>query len=78
MGEESDLVAVRVVPRSSKNEVKVLEDGSLHVKLTAPPVEGKANRMLVEILARHFRVKKRQIEVVRGQTSRHKYIRIRE
>ncbi|MBN2057797.1 MAG: YggU family protein [Candidatus Saganbacteria bacterium] len=66
---------VRVIPRAKKNKV-VEENGQLKVHLTAPPVEGRANEALIEVLAEHFKVKKRQVRLVRGQKSRAKIVEI--
>jgi uncharacterized protein (TIGR00251 family) len=67
---------VRVVPRSSRNEIVGEHDGALRVKLTAPPVEGAANTALVRILARAFKVSPAAVEIISGQTSRMKTVGI--
>jgi uncharacterized protein (TIGR00251 family) len=67
---------VRVVPRSSRNEIVGEHDGALRVKLTAPPVEGAANTALVRILARAFKVSPAAVEIISGQTSRTKTVGI--
>ena len=69
------LAPVRVLPRSSRNEVK-LESDSLRVSLTAPPVEGAANEALVALLAEKLRLPKRQVQVARGATGRQKVLAI--
>ncbi len=48
----------------------------MKVHLTAPPVEGKANAALIECLAEHFGVKRRQVRIVLGQKSREKVVEI--
>ena len=68
-------VRVRVVPNAKRNEVKKEGEG-LKVYLSAPAVEGKANKALIKILAEHFRVKKSQVKIVRGTNSRDKTIKI--
>lgn len=70
-----EIINVRVVPNSGRNEIKELENG-LKVYLTAPPVEGKANKALVSALAEYFGVKKSQLEIVKGAGSRNKSVRI--
>lgn len=65
---------IKVIPRASKNEVKVLGPQELKVKLTAPPVEGKANEALLEILADYFKIKKSQLRIVGGLASKNKTI----
>lgn len=67
---------VRVNPRSSRNQVTGWADGVLHVKLTAPPVEGAANKAAIEFLADVLGVKKSQITLTSGQTSRDKTFEI--
>lgn len=70
-------LTVKAIPKSSKNEVAALmEDGSLKVKVTAPPERGKANAAICEVLAACFGVPKRNVEVVRGETSHTKQVRI--
>jgi uncharacterized protein (TIGR00251 family) len=71
------LVRIKVNPRSSRDEITDLESDPVRVKLTAPPVEGEANRALIQFVARSVRVPKRDVEVVSGEKSRHKTIRIR-
>jgi len=67
---------VRVLPRSSRNEVVGVSDGVLRVKLTAPPVEGAANKALVEFFSRTLKVAKSRITIITGQTGRNKTIHI--
>ncbi|PLX27014.1 YggU family protein [Candidatus Parcubacteria bacterium] len=70
-------INIRVLPRSSKNEiVGEMADRTLKVKLTAPPVDGEANKKLIELLAKHFGVSKSKIKIVRGLTSKNKVIEI--
>jgi len=68
---------IRVVPRAKRNEIVGVEGGVLKVRITAPPVRGKANEALVEFLAQALGVRKRQMEIVRGQRARSKTIRVR-
>ncbi|HAT04020.1 MAG TPA: YggU family protein [Candidatus Magasanikbacteria bacterium] len=71
-------LSIRVLPRSSRNEiVGEMADGTLKVKLTAPPVDGKANRALIELLSEYFDVPKSKIKIVRGLTSKNKIIEIK-
>ena len=69
-------LTVRIQPRASKNEVVRQENGSLKIRLTAPPVDGAANEALVKFLADRFSVAKSQVEIVSGHTSRDKIVRI--
>ncbi|MFA7654440.1 MAG: DUF167 domain-containing protein [Candidatus Magasanikbacteria bacterium] len=69
-------IIIKVIPRSSKNELKQLADGSYKAKLTAPPVDGKANEALIEILAEYFNIPKSKIKIARGLTSKNKTVKI--
>ncbi len=66
--------AVRVVPRASKNEVSGRHGDAVKIRLTAPPVEGAANEALIEFLAGVLDVRKNQIEILSGHTSRDKIV----
>jgi uncharacterized protein (TIGR00251 family) len=68
--------AVRVIPKSSKSEIVGEHEGALKVKLNALPVGGAANAELIKILAKHFGVAKSAIEILKGQTSKTKQIKI--
>ncbi len=69
--------AVKVVPRASKNEIAGFAGDAIKVRLNAPPVEGRANDALVNFLAETLNVSRAQIEIVRGETSRIKSVRVR-
>jgi hypothetical protein len=76
-GQKGAALAVRVTPRSSKNEVaEILSDGTVKIRLTAPPVEGKANQALVEFLAEVLDVPRTRIDIVAGETGRDKLVSI--
>lgn len=71
-------LTLKVIPKSSKNEISgMLKDGSLKIKITAAPEKGKANAAICEFLAAEFGVPKRNIEIVKGETSSSKLIVIR-
>ncbi len=73
------ITKVRVLPRSSRNEVVgEMADGTLKVKLTAPPVDGRANIALVDLLSNYFTVKKIHIKIISGLTSKNKIVKIEE
>ncbi len=69
------LVKVRVVPRAKREEV-IPEGDSLVVKVREPPEGGRANKRVVELLAKHFGVSKSRVEIVRGHRSREKLVRV--
>ena len=68
---------VFIQPRSSKNSVVGLYGDALKIKLTAPPVEGAANRMCIEFLAKQLGVAKSTLSIVSGHSGRNKRILIR-
>ena len=68
---------VKVVPRANKNQIVGREGGIIKIRLNAPPVEGKANEALVRFLAEALGVHRAQIEIVTGQASRRKIVRVR-
>ena len=67
-------VNLRILPNSAKNEIIKNDDGSVKVKITALPIDGKANKALVEFLSKTFKLPKTSIEIVRGETSKDKTI----
>lgn len=70
-------LAIQVVTRASRTELAaVLEDGTLRIRLNAPPVDGKANRALIDFLASIFHVRTSDIEIVAGEHSRKKIVTI--
>ena len=74
--DEALFFSVRVVPRASKSEIVGEIDGALKVRLCSPPVDGAANAELIKMLAREFGVSRGRVEIVSGQNSRTKRIRI--
>jgi uncharacterized protein (TIGR00251 family) len=74
--EASATLSIRIQPRASKNDIGVMENGKLKIRLTAPPVDGAANEALVKFLADTLSVPKSQVEIVSGHTSREKIVRI--
>jgi len=65
---------VYVVPRSSKDEISGRYGEAVKIRLTAPPVGGKANEALVEFLAKRLNVPKKKIEILSGASSRNKMV----
>ena len=70
------IVKLKIVPNSSKNDI-VLEEGFIKVKVTAQPIENKANKSLVEFFSKTFKVPKTKIEIIKGDTSKEKTILIK-
>jgi hypothetical protein len=76
-GKKGAALAVRITPRASRNEIsEVLNDGTVKIRLTAAPVDGKTNDLLVGFLAEVLEIAPAQIEVVAGATSKDKLISV--
>jgi len=67
---------VRVIPRAARDELAGVRDGRLLVRVTAPPLEGRANAAVCALLAKAAGVPKGAVSVVRGESSRDKRVRI--
>lgn len=67
-----------VQPRASKNQVVGLQGDELKVRLTSPPVDGAANKLCVQYFSKLFKIPKSNIEIVAGETSRHKRLLFRD
>ena len=70
---EGILVNIKIVPNSSKNDI-IVEDEFVKVKITAQPIEGKANRALIEFLSKKFKIPKTSIDIIKGETSKDKIL----
>jgi uncharacterized protein (TIGR00251 family) len=76
-GKKGSALAVRVTPRASRNEiVEMLDDGTIKVRIAAPPVDGEANATLIEFLADILGVPKSRLDIVAGVTGRDKLIAV--
>ena len=69
-------LAVKLLPRASKNQIGPALGNEIKIKLTAPPVDGAANQALVHFLAETLGCPRSAVQIVRGQTSRHKTVAI--
>jgi uncharacterized protein (TIGR00251 family) len=70
------VLALHVQPGASRTEVAGLHGDALRIRLAAPPVDGKANAELLRFLANAFAVPRRQVSLLRGETSRQKVVRV--
>jgi uncharacterized protein len=68
--------AVRVTARASRSEIAGEHNGALRVRIAAPPVEGAANRELTKLLAKTFKLPQSAVEIIAGNNSKNKTIRI--
>lgn len=69
-------VAVRVVPRSRRDEIAGERAGRVLVRVTAPPVDGKANEAVRRVFAKALGVPRSSVTIARGETSRDKVVRV--
>ena len=76
--EKGVVIKVKLLPRSSRNHIADKEEDRYKIKVTAPPVDGKANEALIKLLAKKLGIPGRDIEILSGHTSRLKTIRIQD
>jgi uncharacterized protein (TIGR00251 family) len=73
---QSIRINVRVTPGAKRNSVSALKEETWHIKIAAPPVEGKANEELLSYLSHLLYVRKSSIELLKGQSSRVKIVAV--
>jgi uncharacterized protein (TIGR00251 family) len=74
--ETTVIFAVHVVPGAARDEVVGVEGETVKVRVTAPPVKGKANDALVKLLAKTLRLRENQVHISTGHKARQKMIRV--
>jgi uncharacterized protein (TIGR00251 family) len=70
------IIKAKIVPGSSKNKIVGVYNDALKIAITAPPVEGKANKKCIAYLAKCFDVAKSKVEIISGKNSKNKLIKI--
>ena len=70
------LLLIHLQPRASKNGISGVHGGRLKIRVTAPPVDSKANEALREFLAESFGISKSQVQIVKGEKSRQKTVMV--
>ena len=70
------LLSIKLQPRASRNEIGEPLGEELKIKVTAPPVDSTANEALIKLLAEKLDCPRSKVELIRGQTARHKTLRI--
>lgn len=75
--EEGVIFSVLIQPRSSKNEIVGLQDDFIKIKVTSPPIDGRANKQFLNILGEKLKINKSMIEIIGGSKSRRKTIKIK-
>lgn len=71
-------ITITVKPNARKEQVEKLGKSDYRVSVNAPPVDGKANEAVIRVLARHFKICKSAISILRGQKGRKKLVEIRD
>lgn len=71
-------LSVKLQPRASRNEISEAVGNELKIKVTAPPVDSAANDALLKLLAEVLGCGRNRVELIRGQTSRHKTLLLRD
>lgn len=71
------IIEVKVIPKSSQNQVVGFEGDVLKIKCTAAPEKGKANAAVIELLSKYYDVPKSAITILRGKTSAKKMVEIK-
>jgi uncharacterized protein (TIGR00251 family) len=77
---QDDILVIKlyIQPKASRDQIVGLHDEEVKIAVTAPPVDGQANAHLIKFLAKQFKVAKSQITIEKGETGRHKQIRIEQ
>lgn len=73
---DGTLMSIKLQPRASANEIGEPLGAELRIKVTAPPVDAAANEALVRLLADKLDCPRNRVELIRGQTSRHKVVKL--
>lgn len=71
-------ISIKVIPKSSENKITKQPDGTFRIKLTAAPVDGAANKKLIELLSKEWGVAKSKIKILKGKTNKNKIIEIED
>ena len=69
-------IVVKVIPRARKRKIKKQSDGIYKIKVVSPPVDGKANKEVIDIVAKEFGIKTSKVRILRGEKTREKLIEI--
>ncbi len=66
-------VTFKISPNAKKNEI-IKENDGVKIKITAQPIDGKANKALIDFLSKNFKIPKTSIKILKGETSKDKTI----
>lgn len=68
---------VKAIPKASMNAIKLDELGNIKIYVTAVPENGKANKSIINLLAKELKIAKSQIKLIRGETAKEKWFKIK-
>lgn len=69
-------IKVKVIPRAKLNKIEILDKDSYKVHLTSPPLDGKANDLLIKLLSKYFHISKSKVVIIAGERSRNKIVEV--
>lgn len=67
------VASIKISPNAKKNEI-IKDDNGIKIKITAQPIDGKANKTLIEFLSKNFKIPKTSIKIIKGETAKEKTI----
>ena len=70
------IIKIKLTPRARENKIIGWQGETLRVSVTAPPEDGKANRALLKLLAKEWKVAKTDLQIIKGQKGREKLVKI--
>lgn len=68
------ILTFKISPNAKKNEIIKDDNGNIKIKITAQPIDGKANKCLIEFLSKQFKIPKTSIKILKGETSKDKTV----
>lgn len=78
-GRAGSTISVRLIPRAKRDEISEIRvDGTVKIRITAPPIEGKANRALIRFLAELLDIPEGKLEIIAGGGARNKLVLIKD
>jgi uncharacterized protein len=71
-------IKIKVLPRSSKNQIIKISENNFKIKITSAPVDGEANKQVIKFLSKEWKISKSNIKIIKGETSQNKILEILE
>lgn len=73
-----DQFTIRVTPKAAANRIKIEDDGAIRVYVTTAPEDGKANKKVIELLSKEFKIPKSSLEIIKGHKNKDKLIAVQK